>query len=125
VWHEVLEYLKTKEPAQLQTALRGPKQKMAMVFRWYLHMSSRWAVEGRADREVDYQIWCGPSMAAFNQWVKGSFLEGPEARQIVPVAKNLLYGAATLMRARFLAIQGVPLPPQALSVRPRQFPMAD
>ena len=34
---------------------------MALVFRWYLGMSSRWAIEGSVERRSDYQIWCGPA----------------------------------------------------------------
>ena len=31
-------------------------------------------------------------MAAFNEWVKGSFLEPPEGRRVATVAMNILYG---------------------------------
>ena len=27
--------------------------------------------------KLDYQVWCGPAMGAFNEWAKGSFLEQP------------------------------------------------
>ena len=54
---------------------------MALVFRWYLGQSSSWANAGEPSRTVDYQIWCGPAMAAFNEWVRGSFLEQPENRE--------------------------------------------
>jgi len=84
---------------------------MALVFRWYLGQSSSWANAGEPSRAVDYQIWCGPAMAAFNQWVRGTFLEQPEERQVVTVALNILHGAAVLFRARSLAVQGVELPP--------------
>ena len=50
-------------------------------------------------------------MAAFNDWVRGSFLEPPENRRVATVALNILYGAAVLTRARILAAQGVALPP--------------
>ena len=83
---------------------------MALVFRWYLGMSSQWANGGDPSRSVDYQVWCGPAMAAFNDWVRGSFLERPEERRVATVALNILYGAAVLTRARILAAQGIPLP---------------
>ncbi len=54
---------------------------MALVFRSYLGQSSRWAIQGTPDRKMDYQIWCGPAMGAFNQWVQNSFLEGPDHRK--------------------------------------------
>ena len=85
-----------RDPARIERAEREPKQKMALVFRWYLGMSSHWANSGEPSRTVDYQIWCGPAMAAFNDWVRGSFLEPPENRRVADVAINILYGAAVL-----------------------------
>ena len=57
-------------------------------------------------------------MGAFNEWVKGSFLEKPENRRVVPVALNILCGAAVLMRAASLRCQGVRLPPHLPRVHP-------
>jgi trans-AT polyketide synthase, acyltransferase and oxidoreductase domains len=74
-------------------------------------MSSHWANTGDAGRVVDYQIWCGPAMAAFNDWVHGSFLESPENRGLVTVAMNILHGAAVLIRTRIAGVQGLRLPP--------------
>src|SRR5436305_13138096 len=82
---------------------------MALVFRWYLGMSSQWANTGDLSRTVDYQIWCGPAMAAFNDWVRGSFLEQPENRRVATIALNILYNTAVLTRARILNAQGVSL----------------
>jgi hypothetical protein len=83
---------------------------MALVFRSYLGQSSHWANAGDPSRLVDYQVWCGPSMAAFNEWVRGSFLERPEERRVEIVGRNILYHAAVLTRARTLAAQGVSIP---------------
>jgi PfaD family protein len=103
IWDQTRSYFASRDPAQNSRAERDPKHKMALVFRWYLGQSSHWANAGEPSRSVDYQIWCGPAMAAFNEWVKGSFLESPENRQVVTVALNILYGAAVLGRARALA----------------------
>jgi hypothetical protein len=92
---------------------------MALVFRWYLGLSSRWAIAGDARRGMDYQIWCGPAMAAFNVWVQGSFLEAPEQRSAVQIALNLLEGAAVVTRAHQLRTYGAPLPTRAFSFSPR------
>jgi hypothetical protein len=83
---------------------------MSLVFRWYLGLSSRWANAGEPTRQVDYQVWCGPAMGAFNEWSKGSFLEMPQARGVVVVALNLLYGACVHTRRQTLRQQGVALP---------------
>ena len=48
-----------------------PSRRWPWCFRWYLGMSSHWANQGDPSRTVDYQIWCGPAMAAFNDWVRG------------------------------------------------------
>jgi PfaD family protein len=121
VWQQVLEFLETQDPALRDTIMGSPKRRMAAIFKWYLHMSSQWAVEGVPDRQIDYQVWCGPSMAAFNQWVRGSFLEKPEERRVAQVAYNLMHGAATLLRARFLHLQGMQIPAAVLNYRPRRF----
>lgn len=119
VWAHTRDFWAKREPAELEQAEREPKHKMALCFRWYLGLSSRWAISGEADRRVDYQIWCGPAMGAFNAWVKGSFLEPPEARGAVQIAKNLLEGAAVATRAQQLRSYGVPVPPAAFDFRPR------
>jgi PfaD family protein len=111
IWEQTKAYFRERDATRIERAEREPKQKMALVFRWYLGMSSQWANGGDPSRAVDYQIWCGPAMAAFNDWVRGSFLEPPEERRVATVALNLLYGAAVLARARILAAQGIPLRP--------------
>ncbi|MEO1273267.1 MAG: 2-nitropropane dioxygenase, partial [Myxococcota bacterium] len=94
--------------------------KMALCFRSYLGRSSRWAIAGQQDRRLDYQIWCGPAMGAFNAWVQGSFLEPWEQRRVVPVALNILYGAAVLARAQTLRMQGIDLDRSLLNLTPRE-----
>ncbi|MGO9464294.1 MAG: PfaD family polyunsaturated fatty acid/polyketide biosynthesis protein [Isosphaeraceae bacterium] len=118
IWEETQAYFQKRDPSRIEKALRDPKQKMALVFRWYLGMSSRWANTGLASRAVDYQIWCGPAMAAFNDWVRGSFLEAPENRRVATVAWNILYGTSVLYRARILGIQGIALPPGLPRLKP-------
>jgi PfaD family protein len=110
IWRQTREFFQERDPRQIERAERDPKHQMALVFRWYLGQSSRWAKSGDPSRKIDYQIWCGPAMGAFNEWAKGSFLESAENRRVVPVAMNLLYNAAVLLRAQSLRHQGVPLP---------------
>ena len=93
---------------------------MALVFRWYLGLSSRWANAGDATRQMDYQVWCGPAMGAFNEWTKGSFLETPANRKVGTVALNLLYGAAVTTRINGLRQQGVRLEGELTRVTPME-----
>lgn len=110
VWAECERYWGQRDPRQLARAHAEPRHRMALVFRWYLGMTSRWARLGQADRKRDYQVWCGPSMGAFNDWVRGSALEAPEARTVVGVADALLEGAARLARVASLRFQGLEVP---------------
>ncbi len=103
----------------MERAEADPKHRMALVFRSYLGLSSRWAIAGQDDRRSDYQIWCGPAMGAFNSWVRGSFLEEPASRSAVQVARNLVEGAAAVTRAQQLRTFGLAVPPSAFDYRPR------
>ncbi|MFG2939401.1 PfaD family polyunsaturated fatty acid/polyketide biosynthesis protein [Streptomyces sp. NPDC048282] len=119
VWSEVQRFWQRRDPAEIARAERDPKHRMALVFRWYLGLSSRWAIDGDPARRADYQIWCGPAMGAFNRWTAGSFLAGPGGRPAVQIARNLLEGAAVFTRAHQLRTHGVPVPPEAFVFAPR------
>jgi hypothetical protein len=93
---------------------------MALVFRWYLGMSSRWAIDGEVRRRADYQVWCSPAMGAFNAWVRGTFLEDPAQRTVGQIALNLLEGAVVTSRAQALRSAGVAVPAEAFLYRPRR-----
>jgi PfaD family protein len=120
-WGATRDFFTTRDPSQITRAERDPKHKMALVFRSYLGQSSDWANRGEPSRKADYQVWCGPAMGAFNEWARGSFLEGCERRDVVTLGLNLIVGAAILTRVAGLRIQGVPLPAAVLRVpaRPR------
>ena len=109
-WGQTKNYFAIHDPKQIERARKDPKHKMSLVFRSYLGQSSNWANSGDPLRKIDYQIWCGPAIGAFNQWVKGSFLEKPENRTTVCVAMNLLCGASVATRVNWLRNQGVVLP---------------
>ncbi len=117
-WAQTREFFRVRDPSQVQRAEQDPKHKMALVFRSYLGQSSRWANAGEPSRVMDYQIWCGPAMGAFNEWVKGSFLELPENRRVVTVGLNILYGAAVALRLQSLRSQGIRLSAELMSARP-------
>ena len=101
-------------------AEQDAKQKMALIFRWYLGLSSRCANTGVESRQVDYQGWFGPSMGAFNEWSKDSFLAEPANRSIATVAMNLLYGAAVVTRINGLRTQGVKFSDQVTQLAPQE-----
>lgn len=112
-WESTRRFFEQRDPSQIDHAERDPKHKMALVFRSYLGLSSLWAKRGVADRRMDYQVWCGPSMGAFNAWTQSSFLQEVSNRKIVTIGMNLLYGATGLMRCNWLRNQGVEIPANA------------
>lgn len=107
IWQQTRDFFNERNPSEIVRAEKEPKHKMALIFRWYLGLSSRWANTGAGDRQVDYQIWCGPAMGAFNEWTKGTLLEQPANRNVANVALNLMYGATLVTRINQLRLQGV------------------
>ncbi|MBK5276579.1 MAG: PfaD family polyunsaturated fatty acid/polyketide biosynthesis protein [Desulfuromonadales bacterium] len=118
IWQETRSYFQTRDPRQVERAERDPKHRMALVFRWYLGQAAHWAKNGRAGRKIDYQVWCGPAMGAFNEWAADSFLAIPANRRVATVARNILFGAALLTRINILRYQGINLPADALHIKP-------
>ncbi len=120
VWDETRRFFEERDPRESSRALREPKHRLALVCRWYLGKSSRWAIDGVRERRMDYQIWCGPAMGAFNSWVAGSFLSDLKERSSVEIALNLLEGAAVVTRAQELRSHGVAVPATAFQFKPRR-----
>jgi trans-AT polyketide synthase, acyltransferase and oxidoreductase domains len=106
IWSDTVKFFTERDPRQIERAGKDPHQQMALVFRWYLGLSSRWSNSGEKGREMDYQIWCGPAMGTFNDWVRGTYLETAPNRHVVDIAHHLLNGAAYLARLRMLSLQG-------------------
>ncbi|WP_392478725.1 PfaD family polyunsaturated fatty acid/polyketide biosynthesis protein [Nostoc sp. C110] len=121
VWQETVTYLSQRNPDKLAKAVNNPKLKMALIFRWYLGLSSRWSNFGEKGREMDYQIWCGPAMGSFNDWVRGSYLSESNNRQVVDVANHIMTGAAFLYRIQSLKVQGLQMPAYYSEYRPATF----
>ncbi len=113
VWADCEDYWGRRDPEKLARARGDGRQRMALVFRWYLGMTSRWARLGETSRKRDFQIWCGPAMGAFNAWAAGGPLEPLEARGVAAMAEALLRGAAVLSRVQALRACGLSLPASA------------
>ncbi|KMS68667.1 2-nitropropane dioxygenase [Streptomyces viridochromogenes] len=118
VWQECVGYFRRRDPEQLARAADHPKRRMALVFRWYLGMASRWSTVGDPDRVLDYQVWCGPAMGAFNDWVTASYLKAPGNRRVADIAHHLMRGAAFHTRLAQLRLAGVRIPASAADYRP-------
>lgn len=104
IWQGCIDFFNERDPHQIERAKDNPKRKMALIFRWYLGLSSNWANAGVPDRKTDMQIWCGPAMGAFNDWVKGTDLESYDKRMAADVAERIMWGAARLWRKQMVAV---------------------
>jgi trans-AT polyketide synthase, acyltransferase and oxidoreductase domains len=118
-WTLTRRFWAERDVREVERAETDARHRMALVFRSYLGLSSRWAIDGEPTRRADYQIWCGPAIGAFNRWVADSPLVEPRHRTVTQIALNLLEGAAVLTRAHQLRSYGVPVPDEAFSYRPR------
>ena len=121
IWQSTKAFFPTRDPRQIEKTVNHPKRTMALIFRWYLGLSSRWSIAGETGREMDYQIWCSPSMGAFNAWVQNSYLANVENRKVVDVAKHILIGAAYCYRIHGLRTQGVQFPSAYAAYPPNRF----
>jgi len=104
IWQSCIDFFNERDPHQIERAKNNPHRKMALIFRWYLGLSSNWANAGTPDRVTDYQIWCGPAMGAYNDWVKGTPAEHYQNRKVAEVAEAIMWGAAHLYRVRQLEL---------------------
>ena len=118
VWEDCVSFFSARDPEVLERARGNPRKKMALIFRWYLGLATHWAIQGEKGRSMDYQIWCGPSMGAFNHWTAGSLLADPTNRRADAVADQLMKGAAYLYRVFDLKLQGINLPTSWSSLLP-------
>jgi trans-AT polyketide synthase, acyltransferase and oxidoreductase domains len=119
IWAETVKFFSERDPEQIERANNNPKRKMALVFRWYLGLSSRWSAIGEKGRELDYQIWCGPSIGPFNDWTRGTYLAEPQNRRIVDVGLQIMTGCAYLARVQSLRNAGVQVPARLAAYYPR------
>jgi PfaD family protein len=103
VWRETERYWMERKPEEAQHARVNEKHKMALCFRWYLGMSSRWARTGEASRQADYQVWCGPAIGGLNRWTQGTAFAHPDNRDAAVLGHALLAGAAVLRRRELAA----------------------
>ena len=104
VWQETERYWTARMPEEAERARTDEKHRMALCFRWYLGMSSRWARTGEVGRQADYQVWCGPAIGGLNRWAQGTSLADAENRDAPTLGNALLTGAAILQR-RELAVR--------------------
>ena len=101
VWEETKAYYMKEKPDEIQKAEKNPKNKMALIFRWYFVHTTRLAMKGNTEQIADYQIHCGSALGAFNQWVKGTPLEDWRNRHVDEIAIKMMKETADLINNRY------------------------
>ncbi|SFE51990.1 trans-AT polyketide synthase, acyltransferase and oxidoreductase domain-containing protein [Chitinophaga sp. CF118] len=105
IWEESKTYFKRKgEQSTIEKAENNPKQKMALVFRWYFGHCNKLAIEGNITEKVNFQVHTGPALGAFNQWVKGTSLESWKNRHADRIGIKMMEEAAKLMEETLFRI---------------------
>lgn len=102
---EVFDEVSTIFPAgDIERARQDSKQKMALVFRWYLDRATRQAIAGGEESRVDFQVHCGPALGAFNRWVEGTDVADWRHRHVGEINRRVMDGAAALIGRKIAAI---------------------
>ena len=105
---EVYAEVRATRPAhEIEKAERDPKHRMALVFRWYFEYSLREALAGAEDNRVDFQVYCGPALGAFNEWARGSKLHDWRHRHVGEINELILREAANLLSRKLAAVETV------------------
>jgi trans-AT polyketide synthase/acyltransferase/oxidoreductase domain-containing protein len=105
---EIFEDCKTYYPLhEVEKANENSKQKMAMIFKWYFGFGSSAAFAGDETNKVNYQVHCGKSLGAFNQWVKGTGLEKWQSRHVDKIAIKLMDETADYLNKKIANIYEV------------------
>lgn len=102
VWEETRAFYQQSDLHTLRKAEQSPKQKMALIFRWYFIHTTRVALAGEQQHKVNFQIQSGPAMGALNQWLKGTDLEQWQNRTTVKLAEKIMQGAAEVLTRYFV-----------------------
>ncbi len=101
VWELVCEYKKKKNPQHLAEAQVNPRFKLVLIFKWYFAYCNRATLNGDLSEKDNFQIFCGPALGAFNQWVKGTPYEDWKNRHVVDIAVMLMEQAAEHLQTRY------------------------
>lgn len=97
-FQQILEEIQSDDHSdENQAGKQNPKHSMALIFKTYFKESMHKALTGKAGDKVDYQIFCGPALGAFNQWVRGTGLENWRNRHVDEIGKKMMDETAKIL----------------------------
>ncbi|MCI0366383.1 MAG: PfaD family polyunsaturated fatty acid/polyketide biosynthesis protein [Phycisphaerales bacterium] len=117
---DLRDFFGRRDPGQIERAAGDAHHRMALIFRWYLGQSSRWPISGDVTRRLDYQIWCGPAIGSFNDWVRDGVLADHRTRSVKQIGLNIMEGAAVATRAQQARAHGIDVPAGLFNLPPRR-----
>jgi len=98
VWAEVEQYHLQKGNSKIiEKAHKCKKHQLALVFKKYFSLTTRYALQGMSEKRIDFQVHTGPALGAFNQWVKDTPLADWRNRRVAEVAEQLMCETARFM----------------------------
>jgi len=98
------ELIDTENSQEIKKANENRKYKMAKIFKWYFKYTQKLSLDGKQQEQDNYQIYCGPALGAFNQWVSGSSLAHWQNRYVDEIAIKLLNAASDFINSHTSSI---------------------
>ena len=83
-------YYKANSEKDYQRMIVDKKFQLLVVIQWYFRNSTKFAIEGIQERKIDYQIQCGKSLGAFNDWVKSTEYSLLNNRKVVDINRYIM-----------------------------------
>lgn len=105
VWQLVCDYKRGHNPEQIIEASENPHLKMALIFKWYFAHCGQITHAGDLSEADNFQIFCGPAMGAFNQWVAGTHYAQWQNRHVHELAALLMNAACKYAQAMPTALR--------------------
>ncbi|MFS0762814.1 ACP S-malonyltransferase [Peribacillus phoenicis] len=72
---------------------------MQTILKFYLNNTVQLAINGESSQKVNFNIYCGPALGAFNRWVKGTELEEWNNRHIDVISRKIMTETEKLLES--------------------------
>lgn len=118
VWEQICEYKNKKNAEQIKEAKNNPRLRMTLVFKWYFAHCSQVTLSGDENEKDNFQIFCGPALGSFNQWVKGTQYAHWKNRHVDKIAELLMHNACEDIQKKLFSINVAPQPEQTVVDNP-------
>lgn len=101
---EKIQNILRADELQSSSKKRTPKSDMQALLKFYQNNSVQLAIKGDTSQKVNFNIYCGPALGAFNRWVKGTELEDWNNRHVDVIAKKMMVETEKLLESKRLLV---------------------